>query len=112
MARKHDDEPYIWDDESGEPCPMTIEEFDARLDASNVRRQQEIEEAQARNRELEGLLARKEALLARLQATFEETKRESEAINARVAALSAASRRALRATSSPQFSRDKSSVSS
>lgn len=96
MSANQQKQPAIWDDESGEPCPMTAEEFDARLEVSNRRQQQEIEAAKARNRELAELVAQKEALAERLQAAVDEARRESARINARAAALRAASRRAQR----------------
>ena len=91
---------------------MTIEEFDARLEASNLRRAREIEEAEARNRELGELIARKEALLARLQTTFDEAKHESETINNRVAALNAASRQARKKNAEARLHSNKSSRAS
>ena len=61
---------------------LSLEEFEKRLDASNARMRQEIEQMQARHRELDTLIARKEAFVLRLRTTVEEMERERAEIRA------------------------------
>lgn len=62
--------------------PLTPEEFDKRLEASNERKMVEILELQERIRQWEALIARKEAFLARLDQTIAEIEREDQEIAA------------------------------
>ena len=61
---------------------ITREEFDRRLDASNVRLRQELAEALERVQRLEALLARKEVFVQRLDQMLIEIEREEKEIAA------------------------------
>jgi hypothetical protein len=98
MSTRRVDPSRIWDDASGDPPPMTLKEFNARVDASNDRLEAGAVDAQARVGELEELLQRKEALVSRLSTLLEESRREWELIDSRIAALTGARPRARRAS--------------
>lgn len=70
MASQEIDFAGIWDDEPGEPCPLTPEELEARIEAAKAQMEREVAELALRNQELALQLTHKEAELQRMLSQF------------------------------------------